>query len=220
MVDFPKMNSRLATVLLVLCAASLLAQAPAPATEKHTSDLGFSYNLPADWAVVDINPMLPAVKQEQSQAAASEDEKKGIACVEIDLTARHGTPASVVLVMQLPFGCFGQQMTDKDLPGFAQGASEGLKKSFVISEPVYGAYMLGNHNMWIERAQGVVIGHPESQYTVEVACGLLKKGAVCWMAMAADQAALQTFEHGAVTLDGEASAMLVPATAFHTKPTS
>ena len=214
------MNARLVTVLLVLCGASLLAQAPAPASENHTSDLGFSYSLPSDWEVVDAHPMLPVVKQEQAQSASSEDEKKGIACAQIALTARHGSPASVVVVMDLPFDCFGQQMTDKDLPGFALGASEGLRKSFVISAPAYGAYMLGTHNMWIERAQGVVIGHPESQYTVEIACSVLKKGAVCWMGMAADEAALQTFEHGTVTLDGEAPVVLVPASAFDKKPAS
>ena len=200
----------------------MLAQAPAPnpTPESHASDLGFSYSIPTDWEVVDTHPMLPAVKQQQSQTATSEDEKKGIECVQIALTARHGTPASVVVVMELPFACFGQQMTEKDLPGFAQGASEGLKKTFNISDPVYGAYTLGTHNLWIERAKGTVIDHPEATYTVEIACSLLKKGAVCWMAMAADGAALQTFENGSVTLDGEAPAALVPQTAFETKPTS
>jgi hypothetical protein len=55
-------------------------------------------------------------------------------------------------------------------------------------------------------------------YTVETVCSVLKKGAVCWMAMAADKAGLQTFENGAVTLDGEVPAALVPATAFQKKP--
>ncbi|MGB7546801.1 MAG: hypothetical protein WBM14_03555 [Terracidiphilus sp.] len=212
------MNPRLLATLLVLCGASLLAQAPAP--ETHSSELGFSYSLPSDWEVVDAHPMLPVVKQQQTQSATSEAEKKGIECVQLALTARHGTPASVVVIVELPFACFGQQMTDKDLPGFAEGASEGIKKTFVVSEPVYGAYMLGTHSLWIERAQGVVIGHPEAQYTVEIACSLIKKGAVCWMAMASDKAALETFEHGSVTLDGEAPAVLVPATAFDKKPGS
>jgi len=196
-----------------------MAQAPAPTTETHTSDLGFSYTLPSDWEVVDTHPVLPVVKQQQSQSATSDEEKKGIECVQLALTARHGTPVSVVAVLELPFACFGQQLADKDLPGFAQGASEGLKRTFVISQPVYGTYMLGTHDFWIERAQGVVIGHPEAQYTVEVACGLLKKGAVCWLATAVDQATLDTFEHGTVTLDGEAPTTLVPATAFDKKPT-
>jgi hypothetical protein len=55
-------------------------------------------------------------------------------------------------------------------------------------------------------------------YTVETVCSVLKKGAVCWMAMAADKAGLQTFENGAVALDGEVPAALVPATAFEKKP--
>jgi hypothetical protein len=216
------MNLRHLVSLMVLSGATLLAQAPVPppAPEAHSSDLGFTYNIPADWEVVDTHPMLPAVKQQQTQTASSEDEKKGIACVQLALTARHGTPASVVVVMELPFACFGQEMTAKDLPGFAQGASEGLKKTFDISDPVYGAYTLGTHNVWIERAKGAVIGHPDSVYTVEIACSLLKKGAVCWMAMAADGPALKTFENGSVTLDGEAPAALVPVTAFETKPSN
>ncbi len=186
----------------------------------HSSPLGFSYGLPSDWEVVDAQPTLPLMKQQQSQSAATEEEKKGIECVQVALTARHGAPASVVVVVELPFACFGQQLSDKDLPGFAQGASEGIKKTFVISEPDYGAYTLGTHSLWIERAKGVVIGHPEAQYTVEIACSLLKKGAVCWMAMAANDDALHTFERGNVSLDGEAPAALVPATAFDKKPTS
>jgi hypothetical protein len=53
---------------------------------------------------------------------------------------------------------------------------------------------------------------------VETVCSILKKGAVCWMAIAADDAALQSFEHGAVTLDSEVPAPLVPADAFVKKP--
>jgi len=45
----------------------------------------------------------------------------------------------------------------------------------------------------------------------------LKKAAVCWMTTAEDDAALQTFEHGAVTLDQEAPTELVPPTAFDKK---
>jgi len=55
------------------------------------------------------------------------------------------------------------------------------------------------------------------KYTVETVCSVLKKGAVCWMTMAANQDALQTFENGAVKLDGEAPATLVPASAFAKK---
>jgi hypothetical protein len=222
------MKARLIATFLVLCTAPLLAQAPAsasapapapaPATQTHASDLGFSYSLPTDWQVIDSSASLPAVQQQVTKNAATEDEKKGIGCVQIALTARHGTPATVVVVVGLPFDCFGQQMTSKDLPGFATGASEGLKQTFDISDPVYGAYSLGTHDLWIERAKGIPKGHPESLYTVEIACSLLKKGAVCWMTMAADDEGLKTFEHGAVTLDGEAPAALVPTTAFDKKP--
>ena len=109
-------------------------------------------------------------------------------------------------------------MTDKDLPRFARGASEGLKNTFNISAPVYGAYSLGSHSLWIERAKGTLIDRPEVQYTVETVCSILKKAAVCWMAMAADNAELQTIERGAVVLEGEAPVALVPETAFDKKP--
>jgi hypothetical protein len=214
------MRSRVFSILLVFAGLPLWAQAPAsgPATQAHSSALGFTYSLPSDWQVVDTQPTLPAVQEQVAKTATSEDEKKGIACVQIALTARHGNPGSVVVVVGLPYDCFGQSMTEKDLPGFASGASEGLKNSFDISDPVYGAYTLGTHGMWIERATGAVKDHPEIKYTVETVCSVLKKGAVCWMAMAADSAHLQIFEQGLVTLDNEPPAALVPAEAFQKKP--
>ena len=198
--------------------AALLGIAQASPTQAHASDLGYTYSLPTEWEVVATPSTLADVKQQQSQNATSEDEKKGVACVQVSLTAKHGAPTSVVVVMELPFECFGQSMTDKDLPGFAQGASEGMKQTFDISDPVYGSYTLGTHSMWVERAKGTPKGHPEVPYTVEIACSLLKKGAVCWMAMAADDASLQIFENGVVALEGEAPLALVPTTAFDKKP--
>jgi hypothetical protein len=211
------MNSRLLSSALLLCGTPLLAQTQtAPAV--HTSDLGFSYSVPSDWETADTRPTLPAAQQEAAKNATTDEEKKGIACVQIALTARHGDPRSVIVIVALPFDCFGQTMTEKDLPGFAEGASEGLKSSFDVAEPEYGAYSLGTHNMWIERAKGSPKGHPEVNYTVEIACSLLKKGAVCWMTMAADESALRTFENGAVTLDGDSFASLVAPVAFDKKP--
>lgn len=211
---------RAAAILWALSlSGSLLAgQTPALTSESHPSDLGFSYSLPSDWDVVNSNPTLPDVKEQVQKNATSDEEKKGVACVQIALTARHGTPASVLVVVQLPFGCFGQSMTAKDLPGFAQGASEGIKQSFDVSDPVNGDYTLGTHSMWIERAKGTPKGHPESPYTVEIACTVLKKGAVCWMAMAADEDALKVIEGGSVVLEGETPVALVSPEAFLKKP--
>jgi hypothetical protein len=214
------MSPRLLTSILVLGSFPLLAQTPGPASAgvAHTSDIGFSYSIPADWEVVDTKPTLPAVQAEVAKTAKSEDEKKGIACVQVALTARHGDPASVVVVVALPYDCYGTTMTEKDLPGFGSGAAEGIKNTFNISNAVQGAYTVGTHNMWVERADGVLKDSPGVNYTVETVCSVLKKGAVCWMAMAADKAGLQTFENGAVALDGDAPAALVPATAFQKKP--
>lgn len=197
-----------------------MAQTPTAAPEVHPSDLGFSYSLPSDWEVVNASPTLSGVKEQAQQNAATEDEKKGVACVQIALTARGGSPTSVLVVVELPFACFGQTMSSKDLPGFAQGASEGIKQSFDVADPVYGDYTLGTHSMWIERAKGSPKGHPEAPYTVEIACTLLKKGAVCWMALAASDAALKIIEGGAVALEGESPTALVPSSAFEKKPAS
>jgi hypothetical protein len=206
-----------------MCAVGLWtasAQAPAPAArpQQHASGLGFSYSVPGDWEVVDSQGKLPGVREQADKNASSDEEKKGLACVQIALTARHGDPASVMVEVALPFDCFGEPMTEAQLPGFASGASEGLKQSFDMGEPVTANYSLGSHKMWIERAKGTPKGHPEVSYTVEITCGLLKKAAVCWMAMAADETALRAFEHGAVNLDGESSGALVPPTAFDKKP--
>jgi hypothetical protein len=217
------MKTSLLTVLTLLCGLPLTAQNPAPApaapaSQTHTSALGFAYGIPADWEVVDTRPSLPGVQREVAKTAKSEEEKKGIACVEVALTARHGDPASVVVVVALPYACYGQTMTDKELPAFGSGASEGMKNTFDISDPIQGAYTSGTHSVWIQRASGTLKDGPNNKYTVETVCSVLKNAAVCWMAMAADEDGLRTFEHGAVTLDGDSPVALVPAGAFQKKP--
>lgn len=217
------MKARIFTALLVLCGGPLLAQAPAPAsapaeTRNYSNNVGFSYSFPADWEVVDMSSTLPAAQQQAQQNAATDDEKRGVACTQIALSARHGSPASTVVAVVLPFACLGAEMTDKDLPDMGSGAMEGIQQNFNLAEPVYGVYSLGGHSLWIERAKGTLKEHPEAQYTVETVCSVLKKGAVCWMAIAADEADLHIFEHGAVVLDGESPTALVPASAFVKKP--
>jgi hypothetical protein len=130
------------------------------------------------------------------------------------MTAKHGSPASAVVVMALPFSCYGQTLTATDLKNFGEGAGEGMKQAFNITEPVDSTYSLGSHTVWIERAKGTPKNHPESPFTFEIACTVLEKGAVCWMTMAADGTSLQEFEQGTVSLDGEAPTALVPANAF------
>jgi hypothetical protein len=58
------------------------------------------------------------------------------------------------------------------------------------------------------------------KYTLEIACSLLKRAAVCWMTVAGDQESLRQFEGNAATLDGDFFSELVPATAFEKKPGS
>lgn len=203
---------------IAVCGVSSVAQEQAAPAAPTPESFGFSYRLPAAWEAIDAQSTLPEVKQRQTANAKTDEEKKEIACIEIPASGRKGAPPSFLAVMALPFDCFGQIMTEKDLPGFAEGASEGPRAIFDFSDPVYGDYMLGKHHMWVERAKGSPKGHPEMPYTLEIACSLLQKAAVCWMTVAGDDQALKEFEGNAVTLDGDFFAQLVSATALEKKP--
>jgi hypothetical protein len=226
------MKTRMFAALFVLCAATLAAQAPAtpdaalapippppPPSEApaHASDLGFSYSIPPDWDIVNTKPMLPGVLQQAARNYGNEAAKMA-ACLQLPLTAHHGNPPSAIAVVGLSFDCMGHSYTATDLPSIASGVTDGMKSSIQITNPVINTYTLGTHNMWIQRASGSLVGHPEINRTMETVCSILKKGVVCWMTLAADDAALQTFEQGAVTLDDDAATALVPADALPKKP--
>ena len=193
--------------------ASAAAGTLALLSEVQDTDVGFRYSLPADWEVV-APPAAAKVAVPYPTLAAP---KKGDACVEVVLTAKHGTPASVVVVTALPFACYGQNMKADDLKNFGAGAAVGMKQTFEVTEPVDANYSLGSHAVWIERAKGTPKHHPERRFTFEIACTVLEKGAACWMTMAADAASLQAFEQAIVSLDGEVPAALVPADAIQEK---
>lgn len=199
---------------ILLLAAIASAQA-AGRSETFTNPLGFTYTVPMDWQLMDYSAL---AKERARENAATEDAKKGLACTQMGLLARHGTPSSVIAEVALPFDCFGQTMTDADLPGFAAGASEGLRGNIDLGEPVLGTYSLDGHLFWIERANGTLKENPTVPFTIEIACTVGKKAAACWMTMAANQLALDTFEQGAVSVDGDKPAALVPSTAFDKKP--
>lgn len=215
------MKPRLFPVSMLFAACWLPAQAPsvnpaaAPAQDKaYSSSIGFRYRLPADWESVGDNPSPPDARQQAGKGAAADAEMRGMDCAQTVLAARHGNPASVITVVALPFECFGEPMIDKDLPGFGRGAMEEIENSFDLSAPVTANYDLGTHRLWIERSGATVKGQTERAYTVETVCTILKKGAVCWMATAADADALRTFETGAVKLEGDSFPALVPPAAF------
>ena len=215
------MSVRLFLIPFLLIAASVLAQTPeAPVASPGPQQFGFSFHVPAGWTGIDAQSTLPELKERQLASAKTDEERKQIACVEIPVSARKGPPPSFLAAMALPFDCVGQNLTEKDLPGFAEGSSQGPRVVFDFGEPAYGAYSLGSHKMWIERAKGNPKGHPEMVYTLEIACSLLKRAAVCWMTVAADDQALKEFEINAVTLDGDFFAEFIPATAFDKKPGS
>lgn len=209
---------RFLPALLVLAVAPALPQAAAhqaqSASAPDTLPLGFQYILPEDWQIVGVHPPSASRQKKQEQAASSARVKKGIGCLQVLLTARHGDPPTVVVVDALPFSCYGQTLTDRDLPGFGSGVAQGLKQAFNISSPSVASYLLAGHKMWIERARAIRKGKTAPQYTVEIACTLLQKGIVCWMAQAADEAGLSAFEESAVILDGAPAPALVPPDTF------
>jgi hypothetical protein len=192
--------------------SSANAAAAEPAVYK--SELGFSYGYPSDWELVDTKPMLPSLKLQEQEKAANDNEKRGAACTQIGLLLRHGSPASVMMTMALPYDCYGTHFATSDLAGFGTGVSSGLKQSFDIKDEQYSAYKSGSHNLWIERAKGTAKNNPGEPYTIETVCALLGKGAVCWMGMMKDDAGLKIFEQGQVTLEGDAPTALVPAGTF------
>jgi len=217
------MRIRLRDLLIYVAAWACCGASPARAGQETApkdpmGDMGLSYQLPSGWAAVESKPTSQVVKTQPPQAPVTEEQRKGTACIQVGLTARHGDPVSTLVVLMLPYGCFGQAMNGKDLGGFGSGAAEGLSEAFDTVEPIYGAYTLGSHSIWIERAKGNLKGRPENRYTVEIACGLLKKGAACWMTMAADGESLKAFEQAPVMLDGEEAVPLVPANAFEIRP--
>jgi hypothetical protein len=198
-------------------AAPAAATAPPPPPKVDDTSVGFSYSLPSSWEFV-APPPAPKVVVPYPTLIAP---KKGDACIDVVLTAKHGSPGSVVVVLDLPFSCYGQTMSPGDLVNFGAGAVEGMKQTFDLkTDAVEATYSLGGHNLWAERVDGTPKGHPENKYIFEIACAVLEKGAACWMTMAADWPDLKAFEQANVSLDGGAPAALVPEGAFPKNPPS
>lgn len=202
-------------LLLVTLALFALVPLAAQAPQMHTDALGFTYTLPEDWQIVAPKP---SAQPPQSGQPAPDELRKGIFCVDVPLTATHGSPATVIVIVTLPFGCFGQTMTRQDLPGFGIGVSEGIKRTFDILNPVQATYTLAGHPMWIQRVKATPQGKSAPVFTIETTCTLLEKGAVCWMALASDEAGLSEFEHSKVALEGSTASLLVPASTFLKAP--
>lgn len=180
--------------------------APAQPARVQRDDIGFSSSLPVDWRFITATAGPSALVPYPAAAPP----RKGDACIDMAMTARKSNSASVTVVLALPFKCYGQTMAASDLGNFGLGAAAGLKQAFAIVNQAQGNYSLGDHPVWIERADGTALNRPENPYTFEIACTVLAKGAACWIMMAADAASLQDFEHQAVTLEGEKFDALVP----------
>lgn len=199
--------------MLPMQALAQTLPAPARTVPTPANDLGYIYRLPDDWQIVSPSAAHPPQQQEDEKTPGAEL-RKGLACVEVELTARHGDPPTVVVVVGLPFACYGETITEQELPGFGVGAAEGLKQTLEITNPITASYRLAGHQMWLQRARATPKGKTAPGYTVEIACTLLNKGAVCWMTQAADEPSLRIFERSPVTLDGDSFPALVPADTF------
>lgn len=201
--------------VLIFCALPWPVAAQGP--HANSNAIGFSYSLPEDWEVLKPNPAAPQ-PQPKVPANAPVEVKKGIACVEIPLMAEHGMPRSSVVVVVLPFDCYGETMQQADLPGFGAGVLDGLKITFAFSSPVETTYELAGHRMWMERVKAAPRRTPAPEFTLETVCTLLKKGAVCWMVEAADTEGLEAFEKSPVWLEGAEARWLVPSGTFSKTP--
>jgi hypothetical protein len=231
------MKPALCAIGLAFLSLAAFAQAPAPGAPSATSDmpgLGFQYAPPSGWRIEaapsNSSPSSPpassapsagssssspnAAGHEPAQSAAAPAAKKGIACLEAPLTATYGDPRSVLVEVVLPFDCFGQTIGPDQLPAFTLGIAAGMKQSLDTSDAIESAYTLGTHRMWVQRSKGNEKGHPVAPFTFEIACGLLRKAAVCWTVAANDAAALAAFENASVTLEDDPPTPLVPATVF------
>lgn len=189
-------------------------QAQAAPENLFASDLGFTYIYPRDWEVVDSKPMMPAVQLQMQEKAEGDEAKRGAACTQVALLLRHGSPASVILAVALPYACYGSKFAQSDLASVGSGVSKGLQNNFELKEPKYGAFKSGTHNLWIERAVATSKAHEDQTFTIETVCGLLDKGMICWMGLVKDESSLKLFEDSIVSLEGDKPTALVPSDAF------
>jgi hypothetical protein len=199
-----------------MLAAGLSAVAQGPAPQDPATAFGFVYKLPDDWKIIEPKAPAPAQQRQEERKTSSAQEKRGILCLEVPLTARHGDPPTTIVVDALPYECYGQKLSPGNLETFGAGAAEGLKETLEITTSVSATYHLGGRAMWIQRAHATQKGNPGPMYTLETVCTLLSRAAVCWVARAGDEAGLLTFEGMPVTLDGNPSPALVPANVFVT----
>ena len=192
---------------------------PKPLISTFSSDMGYSYTYPSGWEVVDMKPAMPVIRQKVEESATSAEEKKGAECAQIDLMLRNRSPLSMIEIMSMKNNCFDMKLNSDNLAAFGLSVDEGLKKSLDVSNPVYSAYKLGSHRMWIEKATASIRNSTLNNSILEVSCTILHKGFICLVTFAHDSDALNIFESGKVTLDEDAPIALVPEGVFDPKKT-
>lgn len=188
---------------------------PAPAFTVYSDESGFSFSYPSDWEVVDSKPLLPVAQMQARERATSAAERQGASCTQLALILSKPSAQARIVVLTIAYDCVGGIIKQSDLAAVGTGISAGMKKSMLITEPTYAAYRLGTHEMWVERANGSPLTHPESKSSVETVCTMLKKSLVCWMDVSGTAEGIAALDNATVTLEGERASALVPPSAFH-----
>jgi hypothetical protein len=179
-----------------------------------TSDAGFSYNYPADWTVVNMQPMLAEARKDVEAKATSDAEKKGADCTQLALMLQHGEHSSMIEALVMPFDCTGNPLTEKDMSSIGMGMTQGLSSYVDTTSSNSGTYKRGTHTIWVDKITGAFKSRPEQKLQIDVVCGLLQKSLVCWMAFAYNDADLKAFENSSAQVEGDSIPQLVPADAF------
>jgi hypothetical protein len=221
------MLRRLFTAICCCCAlswpqpATAQSATPAPAPMVFTSDMGFTYEYPSDWTLVDTNGLTAGLQPDAGGKDGDELGKKAFLCTQIGFAIHNDRGSSAILAMTVPFDCLGLKFDDHALRSFGRGVLAGMSGAANFSSRISAVYQLGTHNLWIGRERGTLKANPQIAVTLETSCTLLKKGAVCWTLLTTNSDIAAIFEGGRVSLEGEAPTALVPPTAFdHLEPDS
>lgn len=192
---------------------------PAPAAggnQSFSSDLGFTYSIPADYTVVDAQPMMPVLRMQEERTADSAAEKKGMDCAQPILVARHAN-GSVIVVMGLTSDCMGTPLTADQLAQMGIGVVQGMEQGpsgVVLKNPQYGAFRQSDHDFWIVKSNAPTKDAPDTPHWLEAVLTVVPRGVVFWLFTTPDGAQTAGFENTLLHFGSGGDAPLVPATAF------
>lgn len=177
----------------------------------YSSDFGFQYTYPAGWTRVDTASMMPSIQMQQQARALTDKAKRAAACTHIGLLVTRSNPTMKIIIIELPYSCYGSSYQDSEVSTYGPGVLDGLGQQFDIGAPTSTTtYKLGKHSIWANRSHATLKQHPDQPYEMETVCTILSKAAVCWVAIAEQAQMLSVLEQGQVSLDGDPLVALVP----------